>query len=83
MSAVRQAIGLRRSRLGLAFRSKGPLPAKDMDVALLLDLEPDEEENEPNEVVKLRENGPRCRGLGLDGCDKGDMSSGNCTKGCC
>ena len=44
MSAVRQAIGLRRSRLGLAFRSKGPLPAKDMDVALLLDLEPDEEE---------------------------------------
>lgn len=54
-----------------------------MDVPLLPDLEVDEEENEPNEeVLKLRENGPRCSGLGREGCDRGEMSSGDMTK-CC
>ena len=83
MSAVRQAIGLGRSHFGLAFRSKYTLPIEDTEVVLLPDLERDEEENEPNEVVKLRENGPRCRGLSLEGCDKGDISSRDGTKGGC
>ena len=51
-------------------------------MALLPDLEADEE-NEPNEEVKLRENGPRCSGLGRAGCDRGEISSGDMTKCCC
>jgi hypothetical protein len=54
-----------------------------MDVALLPGLELDKEENEPNEAVKLRENGPRCSRLGREGWDEGEISSGDMTKGCC
>jgi hypothetical protein len=54
-----------------------------MEVAVLPDLEADEDENEPKEEGKLRENGPRRSGLGREGCDKGEMSSGDSTKCCC
>jgi len=63
ISAVNDDRGLRRSHLGLFFKSKNPVPEEDTDVAFVeLELE-EVENNGPYEEVKLRANGPRCNGL--------------------
>lgn len=83
MSAVKDAIGLSRSHLGLFLISKKPFP--DIEVPPV-----NVDEYDPIDV-KLRPNGRRCNGLGLKGCccccevsHSGEASStGDITNCCC
>jgi hypothetical protein len=64
ISAVKEAIGLRRSGLFLGlFKSKYPDPVDEAEV-VLVKVELEEEEIEPKEELNARANGPLCRGFG-------------------
>jgi hypothetical protein len=92
ISAVKEAIGLRRSGLFLGlFKSKYPDPVDEAEV-VLVKVELEEEEIEPKEELNARANGPLCRGFGRCCCcwfcceisHRGEWSSmGDITNGIC